>query len=198
MLQVETLKIRNGFGSNCYLISSQGEYAVIDPSVHYSLANIDGKIKYVLLTHSHFDHILQIDSWVEQGAEVLISAHEQDFLKDPMKNCYGLFLKSQRGYFGKTKPIYDGDVILLGSERIQVMETPGHTCGSVCYVSDGMIFVGDTVFSNGGYGRCDLPSGDPMLLFSSIDKLKKFPENTLLYPGHDRSFTIEELKLHLT
>ena len=108
------------FSSNTYILSSCGDVAVVDPSVPYDSSLVDGKLKYILLTHSHFDHILDIDSWVEAGGEVIISEAELDFLPDPMKNCYGLFFAEDKGYHGKATGVREGEVLILGDEKITV------------------------------------------------------------------------------
>ena len=195
-MKTELLTQTHPFSSKCYLISSGGEYAVIDPSTPFDVAKIDGKVKYILLTHSHFDHILEIDSWVNAtGAEVLISEHEADFLSDPSRNCYRLFDGTERGYFGKVRGVSDGEELTLGEESFRVLHLPGHTIGSVAYVFEGCAFVGDTVFAGGGFGRWDLPSGDMFALFNSIKKVKELPDDTVFYSGHGEPTTAGQYKL---
>ena len=195
-MKTELLTPTHPFSSNCYLVSSGGEYAVIDPSSPYNAAKIDGKLKYILLTHSHFDHILEIDSWVNAtDAEVLILEREADFLSDPGRNCYRLFDGSERGYFGNVRSVSDGEELTLGKERFRVLHLPGHTIGSAAYVFDVCVFVGDTVFAGGGFGRWDLPSGDMFSLFNSINKVKGLPDETVIYSGHGEPTTVGQYKL---
>ena len=195
-MKTELLKPVHSFSSNCYLISSGEECAVVDPSVPYDESLVTGRVKYVLLTHSHFDHILEIDSWVDAtGAEVIISEREVDFLPDPRRNCYAFFDGSARGYFGKARGVLDGEELTLGEERFSVMHLPGHTQGSVAYVFSDCAFVGDTVFAGGGFGRWDLPSGDMIALFGSIAKVKSLPNEMTLYCGHGEPTTVGRYKI---
>lgn len=195
-MKIELLTPKHSFSSNCYLISSGDEYAVMDPSSPYDYAKIEGRVKYVLLTHSHFDHILEIVSWVDAtGAEVIISEQEVDFLADPGRNCYRLYDGSERGYFGEARGACDGEEFTLGEEKFRLLHLPGHTIGSAAYVFDSCAFVGDTVFAGGGYGRWDLPSGDMFTLYNSIKRVKELPDSTVLYSGHGEPTTVKQYKL---
>lgn len=194
MLEIQMPKSGHAFASNTYVILSGEECAVIDPTVPYSKQLFPKKVKYVLLTHAHFDHILEIDSWALSGAEVIISEKELTALSDPYRNCYRLFLGEERGYFGKAHGVSEGDILPLGDTEISVMELPGHTVGSVAYICGDAVFVGDTVFDGGGYGRWDLPSGDYSTLLSSIDRVLLLPDSKLLYPGHGGECTVAKFK----
>ena len=195
-MKTELLYPTHAFSSNCYLISSGGEYAVIDPSSPYDASKIEGRVKYILLTHSHFDHILEIDSWVNAtDATVVISEREVDFLSDSGKNCYRLFDGSERGYFGEAHGAFDGEKFALGDEKFSLLHLPGHTAGSSAFVFDSCAFVGDTVFAGGGYGRWDLPSGDMFALYNSIKRVVELPEATVLYSGHGEPTTVRQYKL---
>ena len=195
-MKIELLAPTHSFSSNSYLISSNGEYAVVDPSSRYDKEKIAGKLKYILLTHSHFDHILEIEEWErESGAEVVIFEGEASFLSDPAKNCYRFFDGSARGYFGPVRAAIDGEEFRLGDVEFKLMHLPGHTIGSSAYVFDECAFVGDTVFAGGGFGRWDLPSGDMLLLFDSINRVKELPDKLVLYCGHGESTTVGQYKL---
>ncbi len=195
-MKIKLLTPVHSFSSNCYFITSGDEAAVVDPSVPYDESLVTGSVKYILLTHSHFDHILEIDSWVNAtGAEVIISEKEIDFLSDPNKNCFAFFDGSTRGYFGKARGLSDGEELRLGEETFRVMHLPGHTQGSVAYLFDGNAFVGDTVFAGGGFGRWDLPSGDMRELFNSIQQVKQLPDDTALFCGHGEPTTVGQYKI---
>ena len=195
MLKIELLQSPHSFSANTYLISAEGEYAIIDPTAPYDESLIDGKLKYILLTHAHFDHILEIDSWVNNtDAEVILSAYEADALSDPMRNCYKLYDGTDRGYFGERRGINEGDAIPLGDQTIELIHTPGHTIGSCCYKIGNDVFVGDTVFAGGGYGRFDLPTGNLTMLRDSIGKILALPDECILYPGHGENTTAKEYK----
>ena len=198
MIKIYQYAPEERFGSNTYILESNGEYAVIDPSVSYQTIiskqpQIENKIKYILLTHCHFDHILEIKSWVSYCSSVIIGADDEEGLSDPYLNCYLGFLGISEGYFGSTVSVKDGDTLSLGGEEIRIIATPGHTPGSVCYRIRDHIFVGDTVFEKGGYGRCDLPRGDIDSLEKSLIKLLTRENDATLYPGHGNKTTIKEV-----
>lgn len=187
------------YGSNCYLISSSDEFAVIDPSADYFVAlkaypEIAGKLKYVLLTHAHFDHMLAINSWADKCEAIIVGENDAPSLSDPVKNCYLGFLGVDDGYSGEYKCVTEGSVVKLGDEEITVISCPGHTPGGVSYKIGNTVFCGDTVFAGGGYGRCDLPGGDIEVLEKTLIKLiTHLPEDTVFYPGHGPITTLKEL-----
>ena len=195
MIKIEFLKSPHSFSANCYLISSNGEYAVIDPSAPFDKSLCDGVVKYILLTHAHFDHILEVDSWVNNtNAKVIISADEVDALSNPIRNCFKLYDGTERGYFGPAEPIYDGDKLSLGDCEIKFISTPGHTVGGGVYLCENIAFVGDTIFEGGGYGRHDLPTSSYVMLRNSIARLLELPDETVVYSGHGPSTTIKQYK----
>ncbi len=195
MLNIKLLKQHHQFQSNTYLLCSAGMCAVVDPSVPFDESIVEGKLEYIILTHAHFDHMLDIDSWVAHtDAVVLVSAHEVDALSDPIRNCYKFFNGSDRGYFGKAQGLVDGDIIPLGDVKIKAIHAPGHTSGSLVYLVENYALVGDSVFAGGGYGRTDLPTGNISMLKSSIDKIISLPEDTILLPGHGPATTVKEYK----
>ena len=192
-MEIILTKTPHSFASNTYIISCNGECAVIDPSTPYDKELYEGNLKYILLTHGHFDHMLDIDSWVNAtDAVVVVSVDEQLMLSNPTLNCYKLFNGSDKGYFGKFMTVEYSDTLPLGDKEIKVISTPGHTKGSVIYLLDDSCFVGDTVFAGGGYGRFDLPTGNAMELRESIKLVTDLPKNTVLYPGHGASTTVEQ------
>ena len=122
MLKIEMLRSPHSFSANCYLISSDGEYAVVDPTAPYSEELVNGRVRYILLTHAHFDHILEIDSWVDGcGAEVIISEEGRDAPSDPMRNCFKLYNGSDRGYFGPVRGLADKESIPLPQKEFLVL-----------------------------------------------------------------------------
>lgn len=197
-MNIYTYCPKDYFGSNCYVIGSAGEYAVIDPSVDYAQVvaehpEVADGLKYILLTHAHFDHMICISSWAEHCDKVYVGAADAPALSDAYLNCYLGFMGVRDGYFGGYSTIGEGDVLTLGSESISVIDCPGHTPGGVSYRIGDAIFVGDTAFSGGGYGRCDLPGGDIEVLEKTLIKLITRQSESVLYPGHGDSTTLTEL-----
>lgn len=189
-----------GFASNTYVIESSGVCAVIDPSVAYSDSFVSGKLEYIFLTHAHFDHMLELDSWASAtGARIYVSTRDRDALRDPYRNCYKLFLGEDEGYFGDVSVMRSGDRFAIGDDFLEVMETPGHTPGSVVLYNRDVAFVGDTVFSGGGYGRWDLPGGSYEELVGSIKAVMALDGDIVLYPGHGPITTVKEFNgdIHL-
>ena len=199
MLDIRNLQPIEPYGSNCYLLSSNGEFAVVDPSADYATAlkhhpEIEGRVKYVLLTHAHFDHILAINSWADKCEGIYVGAQDAQSLSDPNRNCYLGFLGVEDGYYGPYRALCDGDTLTLGDEHISVISCPGHTPGGLSYKIGDAILCGDTVFAQGGYGRCDLPGGDIGILEKTLIKLiTQLPSECVFYPGHGPSTTLKEL-----
>ena len=199
MIDIYKLPSVEMYGSNCYLISSGGEYAVIDPSADYLSAvkkypELDGKLKLVLITHTHFDHMLTIDDWSKAcGGAVYVGEDDADGLSDSMLNCYLGFLGINQGYYGSYHTLSDGDTLKLGDDEISVIACPGHTKGGVSYKVGDKIFCGDTVFAGGGYGRCDLPGGDIDVLEKTLIRLITHINDGVFYPGHGPTATLEEI-----
>jgi glyoxylase-like metal-dependent hydrolase (beta-lactamase superfamily II) len=148
--------------------------AVVDPSWEITkitaLANHQSfKITDILLTHSHYDHTDGLEDLLEiVNAKVHLSAIEAKFWEQKLDN-----------------PILhqEGDVIQLGTTKIQVLHTPGHTPGSVCYHLGDHLITGDTLFVN-ACGRCDLLGGDQQQMQKSLHRLGTLPPNTVIHPGH--------------
>ncbi|MEW5692532.1 MAG: MBL fold metallo-hydrolase [Candidatus Hydrogenedentota bacterium] len=128
------------------------------------------KLKYILNTHSHFDHTAE-NRIIKNATGALIAIGENEPEISPPPD---ILLK-------------DNQVILLGSLKIKTIYTPGHTSGGVCYYVDNKLFTGDTIFAGGEVGRTDLPGGSDEKLITSIRKISKLPDDTLIYSGHNYS-----------
>ena len=200
MIKVHSFSDSDRFASNCFVIESDGEYAVVDPSV--TINKVSGKIpdiaerlKYILLTHCHFDHILEIDGWINAApkAEIIIGSLDGPSLANPIENCYLGFLGIYEGYRGKYRPVSEGDRLTLGASTIRVIDSPGHTRGGVSYRIGEHLFVGDTLFDGGGYGRCDLPGGSFEQLEKTIIKIFTRECDGKVYPGHGPSTTLKDI-----
>ena len=202
-MEVSTFAPRDYFGSNMYLVASGGECAIIDPSVKVSeilgyLERGNYTLRYIILTHAHFDHICEIDSFVREFplATVIVGDGDKNMLSDSYLNCYRTFLGADKGYHGEYTSVFDGDVLDLGEERISVIKTPGHTPGSISLLLKDCIFVGDTVFSGGGVGRCDLPGGNFYLLRESLEKLLSLCGELTVYSGHGEAAKLNDIKIN--
>ena len=182
------------YASNTYVLISEGDAAVVDPSADIKdikSAIGEAKLRYILLTHCHFDHILKLDSLrAETRAEVCIHKADADMMKDPTLNgseFFGLNFAS----LGADRILDNGEIIPLGKETIEVISTPGHTPGSVCYDCGNDLICGDTLFTS-GYGRYDLPGGDGNILFASLKMLADRRDNPMIHPGHGASCALSD------
>ncbi len=189
--------------TNCYILGDQEskEAVVIDPGGDFEdiagqLRESDLKVKYIVLTHAHFDHtdaLAQLKA--ATGAEVLIHALDADMLCSAGQ-AQPFTLESGREPCRADRTIKEGDRIKFGRHVLEVLHTPGHTRGGISLVTDKMIFVGDMLFS-GSVGRTDLPGGSFQELMASIkNKLLTKADDCLVYPGHGPASTIGEEKRH--
>ena len=188
--------------ANCYIVETENSAVIIDPGFlerdieKYIAENLD-KVKYILLTHRHFDHLnAAVKVRKLTGAKIVINELDEGGLYSDM-----LSLASMVGtFYGKADPdahadiyVSEGDTVTVGDMVFTVMETPGHTEGGVCYVCDNVIFSGDTLFK-GSIGRTDFPSSSNSDMRKSLDRLCLLPDSMLVYPGHGPKTTIGEEK----
>jgi glyoxylase-like metal-dependent hydrolase (beta-lactamase superfamily II) len=179
---------------NCYLISTEKTAIVIDPGFYSAevenfLNDNLSKERLILLTHCHFDHIGDADHLREvTNTKIAIGILDNASLSDENKNLCNLF-GVQLKPFSADITLSDGEVYSLGDIDIKVIHTPGHTLGGVCYLIDGVLFSGDTLF-NGSIGRTDFPDGDFSTLKNSVNKIYQLPDDTKVYSGHGDITTI--------
>jgi glyoxylase-like metal-dependent hydrolase (beta-lactamase superfamily II) len=199
--------------TNCYIIAAEGsrDAAVIDPGdEHEKIVQVLEEnglfVRLILLTHGHWDHIGAVADLFDYAAKKVESG------AGSRGRRYGLgggtlpaVLLHERdaGLLeeGSPRPVTpagfleQGDQLRIGSLEINVLHTPGHTPGGLCFLVDGMVFTGDTLFA-GAIGRTDFPGGSQEQLIESIrTKLLSLPDQTVVYPGHDVSSTIGQERL---
>lgn len=184
-------------GENCYIVQDENskETMVIDPGcfdseLEETLDALHAKVKYILLTHSHGDHIGGVQKLKEKyGGKVIIHRKDAPGLMD-----INLNLSTHIGLdpitIQEDARVDDGDLLHVGDLEFQVIHTPGHTCGSISLFckEEKMLFSGDTLF-RGAWGRTDLPTSSFEDIISSItNKLIILPDDTIVYPGHRKIY----------
>lgn len=186
---------------NCYLVGDPSELLLIDPGdeakkIEQHLRKSGYQVKYIVLTHCHWDHIGAVAQLKEAtGAKLVLCRKEAENYLDPYVNLMESFGAS----LTLPKPdctVSEGDVLFSGEISFRVLETPGHTEGGMCLLGNACLFSGDTLFRC-GMGRVDLPTGNMKKIIHSIQKkLFLLPEEVKVYPGHGAPTTIGYEKKH--
>lgn len=185
--------------TNSYLISYNNKGIIVDPGgindkLDESIKKLNG-IDYIILTHGHFDHILEVKRYQElTGAKVVIGYDEKDFPMDNSLNLCSEFYKKGINNFSADILVKDDDILNFNDKEIKIISTPGHTIGSVCYCIDNIMFSGDTLFK-GKVGRTDLATGNGNNMLNSLKKLYRLKRDYLVYPGHGLTTSLYREKL---
>ena len=198
----------NPFQENTYIIydSASRKAAIIDcgalfpqeeEAIQEFVADNGLTIKYLLNTHLHLDHCFG-NAWAAERYGVLPMAHTDDETllarMGEQARMFGLPFEVKTEKLGKY--LNDGDILMLGENRIEVIHTPGHSRGGLCFYipSAQWLISGDSLFE-GSIGRTDLEGGSYATLIKSItERLMTLPEETVVYPGHGPYTTIGDEK----
>jgi len=187
---------------NCVVLgcSVSRKAVVIDPGadlelIEEALRKHDVTVELILNTHGHFDHI-GANAALKKSTDASLLIHQADVRLLQMASLQA----SAYGLTAEDSPMPDrelkgGEVLKFGEQSLQVLHTPGHSPGCVCFYTEGLLISGDTLFA-GSVGRTDLPGGDHQQLLASIQqKLAGLPPQTRVLPGHGPLTTMEnELK----
>lgn len=196
--RIKTL-VLGGVSTNCYIIyhNTTKKAVIVDPAdngayILHKCRELGVTPEAILLTHGHFDHILATKD-VQRAfrCKVYAGREEDRLLQDPSLNLSGTLGTDQMS-ISADYLVRDGEVLHLIGFDWKVIETPGHTEGSVCYYieAEEVLISGDTLFAQ-SLGRTDLPTGSSRKILDSIrDRLLVLPEDTMVYPGHGDQTTI--------
>ncbi len=168
--------------TNCYVVTDEKSFlcAVIDPGDESNtildyLEENHLHCRAILLTHSHFDHVGAVEAVAEEtGATVYMNRRDDTGGED----LHRPFTLPENGEY-----LDEGDAVEIGALRFEVLATPGHTPGGLCFRCGEALFTGDTLF-RGSCGRTDLPGGDMDEELRSLKKLCELPGDYEVYPGH--------------
>lgn len=178
-------------GTNCYFVGDEAtkKGCIIDPGDEGArLVQEWQKFGYtmeaILLTHGHYDHTTGLPEVAAAFPGAPIYVHQEDVCQGGKPEFYQCAALSAMHY------VHDGDTIAVGSMRFTVLETPGHTPGSVVFQTDRALFTGDTLFA-GSCGRVDFPGGDWGQMCVSLRRLANLEGNYQVYPGHEQVSTLD-------
>ncbi len=204
-MKLKELKINTWIGdpTNCYIIVDEQskETMVIDPAgdmdkIQELIHIMEGKLKYIYLTHCHGDHILGVPHLKNHcGGKVLIHRADSEGLNNPEINLTP-YIGLGKIELEADSRIDDKDLIHLGNLEFKVFHTPGHTKGSSCLYceKEKCLFSGDTIF-RGTWGRTDLPTSSIEAIMKSIEeKIILLPDETIVYPGHGMMTMLKDEK----
>jgi len=176
--------------NNYLLIDEESKEAVLidcteyNPEIKMELEVYNAKLKYILLTHGHFDHILGVEkTQKELGGEIIASLNDKELINhvDTFLYAYGVEnIKVPH----IDRYITENENLSFGNNKIQILDLPGHTPGGLGFIVDNKLFSGDTIFKE-SVGRVDLEGGSFEELKESIEtKIFTLPEDYKIYPGH--------------
>ncbi len=188
-----------GFCANCYAAECAEDIALVDvgcvsPSVEEYLKKNGDRVKYILLTHDHFDHICGVEKAAKlcKNAAVVVHKNDESGLNDPHFSLCDM-AGVEQPHIKADITIDDGQSLPFGDGEIRVMHTPGHTDGSVCYIMQDIIFSGDTLFC-GSVGRTDFVSGSYTSQQYSLRRLAELSGEYTVYCGHGEVTTLSAEK----
>lgn len=190
------------FDSNCYILGKNGEGVIIDAGVDAeqvfkAVEKMGLKIKYIILTHGHIDHICSVDELREKlNAKVMIHESDANALLEPVLNGSAIFHHKKLAFKSADVLLKDTDLLEVGGLKLEIIHTPGHSPGCICIKVDKFLFTGDTLFK-GAIGRTDFENASTKDIINSIkNKLITLGNDMVIYPGHGEPSTIGLEKAH--
>jgi hydroxyacylglutathione hydrolase len=166
------------------------EAAIVDPAwdvpaILKLAQGADLRIRHILLTHGHPDHVNGLEALLEAtDAQIYIHTDEVDYMKEVAQG-FGMSTDFMNRRFGNFRMVCDGETASIGEIPVQFLHTPGHSPGSQCFLVENSLISGDTLFVD-ACGRVDMPGGEPEKMWWSLNrKLRALNDSVILYPGHD-------------
>ena len=198
-MRVYRLKPLSICDTNSYIVASEQNNAVLidaPADADYILEQLDIyglTLNKIFLTHSHFDHVGAVSDLVEEtGCEVYIHPLDKDKLSDETEMLASLFrARGAKTYSGEVTTFTENDILTLDELEFDVLDTPGHTRGSVCFICGDTMFSGDTLFAR-SIGRTDMPDGDMDAMMRSLVKIADLGGDLKVYPGHMSPTSLDE------
>ena len=194
-MEISVLRLGE-IGTNCYIFREENgnKCGIVDPGdqggqVAAWLMGRELEPEAILLTHGHFDHILGIPGLRKEWPSLPVYCHPADLGEEDAARAFGQSFPTVRS-FGNITPYREGDVVTVAGCQVEVLETPGHTPGSVTLRTGDALFTGDTLFA-GSMGRTDLPGGDEGQIMSSLKRLYELEGDWQVLPGHEEASTLE-------
>ena len=188
--------------TNCYFLKNKEteEMLIVDPGdnadrIEQKVLEMQGRPVAILLTHGHYDHILAVPKLQERWKEIPVYCNAKDIPESLTEYDMGQQFPTVRA-FKNVKTIEDGQELVIAGTEITVMETPGHTPGSVLFLTKDAIFTGDTIFQ-GSIGRTDFEGGNERQMMQSLRKINNLAiEDITLCPGHGDTTTLKWERAH--
>ena len=180
------------YGHSCVELRTPGDKVVVfdpwfgNPTSPRAASDV-AACDVMLVSHGHFDHIGS--AAVFCGDDLPFYIHEADVQALTDTIAWGAGYETPAVPVKDVRTIVDGDVLTFAGFRIQVLHTPGHTPGSVCFRTDGWVLSGDLVFA-GAIGRSDFPNSDPEAMQRSLGRFLELPDELPVLPGHGPRTTV--------
>lgn len=194
-MEISVLRLGQ-IGTNCYIFRQDGgcRCGIVDPGdqgeqVARWMVDKGLEGSAVLLTHGHFDHILGIPGLREEWPDLPVYCHPADLGEGDTTSLFGQRFPTVRS-FGNITPYQEGDTVEVDGIKLEVLDTPGHTPGSVTLRAGDVLFTGDTLFA-GSMGRTDFPGGDEGEIMRSLRRLGELEGDYQVLPGHEGRSTLE-------
>lgn len=179
------------FQTNTYIVLENNHALIIDPAANSKkiLEWVNGyHVDAICLTHGHFDHIQAVDALVKElHCPVYISQEDEEMLRDSKKNSSCMV----KPFTVKSPVQHYQSTLSMGPFHLHILDTSGHTKGSVLLLINEWMFSGDTLFKD-GIGRCDLYGGSFSQMKASLQKIQKMTKNYIVYPGHGDCSTLDD------